>query len=243
MDKKEFHKQKGEVERSEARDLAAKISTSLFPGGSTAYEAFTAMVQPIHKSRKDGWLHLLMNDLVRREEDGLTSLKALSKNEEFVTIATKAIILAQQNHQKEKLEALRNIVLNSITWLSKNEPIFDWSHKFLMIVDQISPLHILLLKTFQYPVLEAKEKGVDFSDMVKATNAKVFFKLYPSLKNKSVLATQCWRELHSFGFVRSDNFNITSKTEDMGSLHTHGKLLPQTTDFGNKFLEMIESAE
>ncbi|MCH2449218.1 MAG: hypothetical protein MK198_03645 [Gracilimonas sp.] len=240
MDKKEFHKQKGEVERSEAKHKALKLKSSLFPGGSTVYDAFTALVRPLYEKRKDEWLYLLMYDLVRREKGGVISLEGLSKNDEFVTIVTKAIILAQQNHQKEKLEALRNIVLNSTEWLSKGEPIFDWGHKFLMIVDQISPLHILLLKTFQNPAKAIQEKKARFEERTGFNNADVFFKLHPELKSRSALAKQCWRELYNFGFVGTDKFFEVKDAEDMKYMHTHDQFVPQTTDFGNKFLNMIE---
>lgn len=243
MDKKEFLRQKREIERSEDTHKALRLKSSLIPGGAKVYDTFTALVQPMYEKRKDGWLNLLMHDLVRREEEGLISLEKLSKNEEFVTIVTKATILAQQNHQKEKLDALRNIVLNSTEWLSKGEPIFDWSHKFLMIVDQISPLHILLLKTFQNPAKEAQEQNINFDEMVSASNKEVFFRIYPGLKDRTALANQCWKELYRFGFVASDNFSKTEGTENMPYLHNHGKLLSQTTDFGNKFLDMIRYSE
>jgi hypothetical protein len=239
MDRKKLIDQKIEIEHSEAKDLNAKLTSSLLPGGAKAYDLFTALVQPLHIQRKQEWLYLLMNDLVRREKDGLTSLKDLSENEEFITIITKATILAQQNHQREKLEAFQNIVLNSIEWLSKGEPIFDWSHKFLIVVDQISPFHILLLKTLQNPLKIAKEKKVDFNEMIKATNKEVFFKIYPKLKDRAALAKQCWKELYSYGFVVTDRFTEVTGSTELGYMHSHGKLISQTTDFGNKFLNMI----
>lgn len=243
MDKKELHRQKREIERSEEKHLAAKIKSSLIPAGATFFELFTALVQPLHVERRNEWLNLLMYDLVRREEDGLVSLKALSKNEEFVTIISKATLLAQQNHQKEKLEAFRNIVLNSTKWLSKGEPIFDWSHKFLIIVDQISPLHILLLKTFQNPAIAIQDKRARLKKRAGFNNADVFFKLYPELKSRSALAAHCWKELYNFGFVGSREFFEIKDIEDMKYMHTHDCFVPQTTDFGNKFLDMITNKE
>jgi len=123
--------------------------------------------------------------------------------------------------------------------LNKGEPIFDWSHKFMLVVDQISPLHILLLKTFRYPAKAAEEKGVNFDNMVSATNRDVFFKIYPELKDRVALAGQCWKELYNYGFVAKNNFNRIKEAEEMGYIHNHGKLIPQVTDFGNKFLDMI----
>lgn len=236
-------REKREIAQSEARDKTAKIISSFVPGGTAAYELLTTLVVPLHEKKKREFINDLAIRLKRLEEQGQIDFEELAQNEEFNTIITKAILLAQQNHQKEKLEALRNIVLNSTEWLSKGEPIFDWSHKFLMIVDQISPLHILLLKTFQHPAKAAQEQNVNFDDMVSASNKEVFFDIYPDLKDRSALAAQCWRELESFGFVALNNFENSKGSEGLSYIHKHGKLFPQTTDFGNKFLDMIESQD
>lgn len=237
------HKDKREIAQSEARDKTAKIISSFLPGGTAAYELITTLVVPLHEKKRREFINELALRLKRLEDKGYIDFKELAQNEEFNTIITKAILLAQQNHQKEKLEALQNIVLNSTEWLIKGEPIFDWSHKFLMIVDQISPLHTLLLKTFQSPTKVAQEQNIDFDEMVSASNKEVFFKLFPDLKDRSALANQCWKELYSFGFVALDNFTKSNGVESMPYLHNLGKLLPQTTDFGNKFLNMIEYSE
>lgn len=233
---------KREIAQSEARDKTAKIFSGLVPGGASAYELFTAIVKPIHEKRKEDWVQEITLRLNELERNGKIDLEELSQNEEFNTIITKATLLAQQNHQKEKLIAFRNIVLNSTKWLSKGESIFDWSHKFLMIVDQISPLHILLLKTFQYPAKVAKEHNYSF-DKVQASNQDVFFNIYPELKDRSALANQCWKELQSFGFVHSRFEFSLGDSDQVIYLHRHSKLISQTTDFGNKFLDMIESDE
>jgi len=236
-------KDKREIAQSEARDKTAKMIAGLVPMGSAAYELITTIVVPLHEKKKQEFINDLAIRLKRLEDQSQIDVEELAQNEEFNTIITKAILLAQQNHQKEKLEALRNIVLNSTEWLNKGEPIFDWSHKFLMIVDQISPLHILLLKTFRYPAKAARQRNVNFDEMVSASNKEVFFKIYPNLKDRSALAIQCWKELYSFGFVALDNFTKSEEMESMPYLHNHGKLLPQTTDFGNKFLDMIRYSE
>lgn len=236
-------KQKREIAQSEARDKTVKIISSFVPGGTAAYELITTLVVPLHEKKKREFINDLAIRLKKLEDQGHIDFEELAQNEEFNTIITKAILLAQQNHQKEKLEAFRNIVLNCTEWLSKGEPIFNWSHKFLMIVDQISPLHILLLKTFQNPAKAAREHNVNFDEMVSASNKEVFFKIYPDLKDRSALANQCWKELHSFGFVALNNFTKSEGTESLPYLHNHGKLLSQTTDFGNKFLDMIRYSE
>lgn len=45
-------KQKREIAQSEARDRTANIISGLVPGGSSIYELFTALVQPLHFKRR-----------------------------------------------------------------------------------------------------------------------------------------------------------------------------------------------
>lgn len=240
MGKSEDLREKREIAQSEARDKFFKVLSSVVPYGSAAYELITTIVVPLHEKKKREFINDLAARLKKLEDQGQIDFEELAQHEEFNTIITKAILLAQQNHQEEKLEALRNIVLNSTKWLSKGEPIFDWSHKFLMIVDQISPLHILLLKTFRNPANAVQEKEVRFREGVGFNNADVFFKLYPGIKSRSALVAQCWKELHSFGFVGTGEFFDMTDAEEMKYfLHSHDRFVPQTTDFGNKFLDMI----
>lgn len=236
-------REKRDIEQSEARDKTAKIISSFVPGGTAAYELITTLVVPLHEKKKWAFINGMAIRLKKLEEKDQINFEELAQKEEFNTIITKAILLAQQNHQKEKLEALRNIVLNSTEWLSKGEPIFDWSHKFLMIVDQISPLHVLLLKTFRNPTKVAREKDINFDDMITASNNEVFFKLYPDLKDRSALVSQCWQELTSYGFLALNNFSNSRDAESMPYINSHEQLKPQTTDFGNKFLDMIEDQD
>lgn len=233
-------KDKREIAQSEARDKTAKIISSFVPGGTAAYELITTLVVPLYEKKKWEFINDMAIRLKKLEEKGQINFEELAQNEEFNTIITKAILLAQQNHQKEKLEVLRNIVLNSTEALSKGESIFDWSHKFLMIVDQISPLHILLLKTFRNPAKVAREKDIYFDDMITASNKEVFFEMYPDLKDRSALVSQCWQELTSYGFLALNNFSNSRDAESMPYINSHEQLKPQTTDFGNKFLDMIE---
>ena len=243
MSKLDKIRDKREIAQSEAWDKTAKIISGLVPSGTAAYELLTTIVAPLHEKKRQEFINDLAHRIYKLESAGKIDIQQLAESEEFNTIITKAILLAQQNHQKEKTEAFRNIVLNSIEWLSNGEPIFDWSHKFLMVVDEISPLHILLLETFQNPEKAAREQNVNFDEMVSASNKEVFFKIYPDLKDRSALANQCWKELYSYGFVVTDEFEDFRNIEVMAYMHNHGKLISHTTDFGNKFLRMIEERE
>ncbi|SMO38549.1 hypothetical protein [Fodinibius sediminis] len=113
---------------------------------------------------------------------------------------------------------------------------FDWADHFLNVIERISPFHILLLKTFQSPEDIVREKGIDLGSEFNSLQSKdVFFDIYPEYRDRAKLITQCWKELYELGFVAFESF------ED--GRHMPGKLNKLTTDFGNKFLDMISSDE
>lgn len=72
-------------------------------------------------------------------------IEELANNEVFIDAVTYATIIAIRNHQEEKLEALRNAVLNTALFPSAEE---DLHHMFLNLVDEFTPWHLKVLKFF-----------------------------------------------------------------------------------------------
>lgn len=240
MDKKEFLRQKREIENSEAKDKTGKLISSAagFVSGlpiGEAYDRFTTIFPPKYVKRRDEWLSILMFDFIQREEKGLLTMEDLADNEEFVTIVTKATLLAQQNHQKEKINAFRAIVNNSVEWLQNGNKLFDWAEYFLRVVDELSPLHLLILNVFHAPKSKEQELGKDLSSYSKMSSHTLFCELYPNLKDRSSLIKQCWKDLYRYGFVKNDDMTV--------GIHGDGKYQKLTNDFGDKFLDMITYKE
>jgi hypothetical protein len=73
-------------------------------------------------------------------------LESLADNPAFVTTVLQATQIALRTHQEEKLEALRNAVVNSTTDQGL-EP--DLRAVFLNFVDAFTPTHLRILKYFQ----------------------------------------------------------------------------------------------
>lgn len=227
---------KREIEQSENLHSTLKLISSLLPGGSSVYELFAAIVVPLHEKRREEWIRELTLRLHKLEREERVNLKTLKDNDEFITIITKATLLVQQTHQKEKIEALHNVVINSALYLNGSTSLFDWAVHFLNIIDRISPLHILLLKTFRNLADEVELKNIKFTEPLY-NNDQVFFMLYPELKDRSSLVNQCWKELAGYGFVVDELFRVDGPGK--ATLHSKEKILSKTTDFGNKFLDMI----
>lgn len=147
-------KEAGDIAREVGKTIVSAIPTLGGPLQVLFENVFSA---PIEK-RKQAWLEQLaevVTELQRRVE-GLTAEK-LATNETFITVAMQASQMAVRNHQKEKLQALRNAVLNSAL---PNPPQEDEQMIFLRLIDQLTPWHLRVLGLLNNPVEWMKEAGL-----------------------------------------------------------------------------------
>jgi hypothetical protein len=140
------------------RHTGIKAIASVVPGGG---ELFGLLTSPLNR-RRDDWLE----DLERRLRDAERKVadfhfEDLASNEDFVSAATQATKAAMETHQKEKLEALKNAVINVA--LGK-QPDPNRQHQFLALVDRFSEAHLVVLKVLNDPAghLERQGKSVPF---------------------------------------------------------------------------------
>lgn len=72
-------------------------------------------------------------------------ISELSTNERFVTAVLQIVPIAIKNHQREKLEALRNPALNTALGVKLKD---FYLELFVGYIDQLTPLHVHVLKVF-----------------------------------------------------------------------------------------------
>ena len=152
---------------------AARALLSSLPGlGGPAATLLTLVLSPPLERRRTGWLNGLADRLARLEHtvEGL-SLESLRDDENFITAATTATLIALRNHKAEKLEALQNAVVNVARGTESDT---DLQAVFLSLVDYLTPLHMRLLRFFQDPrAFDAKRwelptPGITTHDIVLA---------------------------------------------------------------------------
>ena len=97
---------------------------------------------------------LRLNDLSQKVE-GLTWEK-LAEDEAFFSAFAQATQAAIKTHQKEKLEALRNAVLNVALG---REPEPSRQYQFLALVDRFSETHLAILKFLSNPERHFQLRG------------------------------------------------------------------------------------
>lgn len=112
-------------------------------GAALAVELFSQTFAPPLEKRRDKWLMSIFEKLQELEQkvDGF-SAESLAENEQFITTLIQATQIAIQNHQEEKLTALRNAVLNAALPNSIQE---DLQVIFLNWINRLSNYHIKVL--------------------------------------------------------------------------------------------------
>lgn len=78
----------------------------------------------------------------------------LSKDAAFITLLGRAGRLAIQNHAKEKLEALRNAVLNAACGHAPEE---ELQEAFMSLLEQFTVLHMRLIAVFREGLVWSNE--------------------------------------------------------------------------------------
>jgi hypothetical protein len=103
------------------------------------------LVPPMGK-RRDEWLQSLYDRLHALEQRVAGfRLDALVNNDAFISAALQASQAAVRTHEREKLEALRNAVLNVAAGRSADADAMTF---FLALVDSFSATHLELLRYF-----------------------------------------------------------------------------------------------
>ncbi len=127
------------VTTGDTAHLVAKAVLSPLWGASELFERFVS--SPLNK-RTNEWMENVSDFL---EHNFGYDLEKLASNEKFITVFVQATRVAAQNHQKQKLNALRNAVVSSVFYQDISE---DLQLIFIRFVDELTPSHLLILKFF-----------------------------------------------------------------------------------------------
>ena len=199
---------------------AIKAALGVIPyAGAAAAELFTLVIAPPLIKRRDEWIESIAQGLrsLETQIEGFR-IENLSKDDAFVTAVMRATQSAICTHQKEKLNALRNAVLNVAL---HREPDEDVQLLFLSFADALTQWHLRILKYFdEHPT--AAQSGYRSGDLLK---------IYPELDGQEHFYEQIVRDLYTRGLVLS---NVTP-----GTATAFMSYAGKTTNLGKSFLEFI----
>ncbi len=210
----------------------AKVGLSGIPWvGGPAAEIFSAIIAPPLSKRRDRWIQSIAAGLERleKEVEGFR-IEELSKNDMFITTVMQASQAAIRNHQQEKLEALRNAVLNAAL---PNPPEEDMQLMFLNFVDTLTSWHLRVLEFFEYPIGWADKQQFTYPDVSMSSPAQVLECRFPALRGRREFYDQIVRDLFNRGLMNTESLHVT--------MTASGIFASRTTDMGKRFIKFITS--
>jgi hypothetical protein len=226
MDKPPKSKSAGDIAHEVAKAVVSSIPVAGGPLQILFENVFSA---PIEK-RKRAWLEQLAEVVTKVQErvEGLTPEK-LAANEAFITVAMQASQVAIRNHRQEKIQALRNAVLNSAL---PNPPQEDEQMIFLRLIDQLTPWHLRVLALFDNPVEWMGRNGIGYPGWSTGGVSTVIEYCFPDLCGQRDTYEQIVRDLQAEGLFNQGQFLHITMTG-------HGMVESRTTDRGKRFMRFI----
>ncbi|MBA7622107.1 hypothetical protein ES703_29478 [subsurface metagenome] len=222
---------------SDVLHTVVKAGISAVPGvGGPANELFSLVIKPPLGKRLDKWWESISERLkeVETKVKGF-KIENLSENEMFISTLMQATQVAIRNHQRQKLEALRNAVLNAAL---PNAPEENLQLMFLNFVDSLTLGHLRMLKLLND--FEAKRPlnrstGVQIEFVAKSKEKTVITaqKALADLIDNQNFYDQVLKDLRIRGLLEvsmSDTANFLDKIVNA-----------QPTNLGKQLLAFIKS--
>lgn len=219
-------------EKADYVDSAMETAISAIPVlGAPALRLFNLVITPPLERRLNEWRNTVAERILQLEGKVESfKVEALGKNQMFITAVMQATQIALRNHQKEKLEALQNAVVNSAMGINIEQ---DLQLMFLNLVDSFTILHLKLLRFLDDP------RKFTSDDIVRAfymgSVAPVLEKVFPELKEQEAIYDPIVQDLFSRGMLIHDKRDLRVSMSATGVFSSH------TTDLGKAFLKYIAS--
>lgn len=190
---------------------------------------FTA---PLNK-RRQAWLEELaavITDIQNRLAD-ITPAK-LAANEMFITAALQASQIAIRNHKKEKIDALKNALFNSV---QPNAPSEDMQLIFLKLIDDLTPWHLRLLAMLDDPAKWMEQNKINNPGWGMGGVSIVVEHCFPEIRGNRDFYEQLVRDLQAAGLIGQGSFlNVT--------MTGGGMLASRTSPIGKQFIAFISKS-
>lgn len=211
--------------------IKAGLSTAPFIGGPIA-EFFSFVIAPPLEKRRTEWLieiYKRLQLLEKTSED--FKPENLAKNEKFFSVFLQATQIAMRTHQKEKLEALRNAVINSVIIPTIDE---NLQMIFLNLVDRYTPWHLTILQFSDNPGRYAKDHQIQYPIWALGGFSHMIEYTFKELQGRPFFYKQILKELVSDGLIKESEHFHAGKSGD-------GMFDARTTNLGKQFLNFIQN--
>ena len=213
----------------DAAHLVTRAAVSAIPVvGSPAAELFAGLVLPPLEKRRQEWMEEVGVGLRRLEEEGRAKLEDLRKDSAFIDTVLQATQTAMRNSRREKLEALRNAVLNAASPIHPKPALQEM---FLRYVDEFTIWHLKILDLFDSPPAWFGRNSGTFPPVSMGALSHVLEAAYPVLRGQRAFYDQVWADLASRALVNTNSLH--------GTMSGHGLTEQRTSELGKEFLGFI----
>jgi hypothetical protein len=216
--------------KDDAAYIALKVAIGSIPYvGAALAEVFAATIpSPVSKRTAEWW-----EDVAKRvaalEKSGI-NMKNLASDPAFISLVERASKMATQSAQQEKLDALKNAIVNAAAGIDIKA---DERKIFLNLVDELTPSHLLMLEFLSDPGPYGKAHGVKYeSHMLGGSPAALLEEAFPEWKGKREVYDLILQDINTKGLVRNGIHSLMSEP---------GMYQSRTTSRGKQFLDFIKA--
>lgn len=216
-------KKKLEISKGGIAHATVRAALGAIPyAGQAAIELFNLVISPPIEKRRDEWILSIAAALEDAQQRiAGFSLDALVDRPDFTTALLRASQAAIRTHHREKLDALRNAVLNVAL---QNYPDEMLAHMFVSFVDEMQPLHIRVLTLFD----KSSENPI-----VPEPAGYFVSQHFPELSDRMEAYQQVVRDLDRMGLVHT---NVTP-----GTATAFFAFSGNVSDLGKQFLKFVSA--
>lgn len=183
------------------------LSSTPVVGGLAAELLGRYIASPLAR-RSLHWMEAVAQGLgeLQEEYEGF-NMAHLENNEPFLSACLRATQAAMRTHESEKLDALRNAILNvAVKAIAEDE-----ESMFIDYVDRLTTWHIRILRLLQDPLSIASREqywtGPNTSDAL----ANIVWKIHPDLRVRSDLFRQIINDLRGHGLIAVTATDLNEK--------------------------------
>jgi hypothetical protein len=182
----------------------AKAGTLVFPFLGAGVTLFELITTPLRTKRLSDWLEQLRLQINELSQIVATLTPAgLAEDEAFNAAFFQAAQAVLRTHQKEKLDALRNAVVNVALGQETNA---DRQAQFLAFADRFTAAHLTLLRFFQDPAAHFEQRHIPVPavpiganllayELVRAALPELHHQLQSAEKERTASAFQTFQAL------------------------------------------------
>lgn len=218
--------------RSTGREIVERITEAALGSvpivGSALAVTFVTALGWRLEERREKWFTQLAEGLeeLRKRVDGGLDLEALIDDDRFTDAVVSATRTVEHTHQAEKIEALRNAVLNSAV---TGAPDADTQAILLNLVDRLTASHLRMLTLWDDPQAWFVSHGLAWPAS-SGSRALTVEAAMPEMQGRRDFTMLIASELKAAGLLAADL---------AGTASAHGMMQRLTTHFGRQLVRFI----